>query len=111
MNVTAGYPADFIEIAHDIHNQTVHNLTAWTLDDMLRRGFGTSVTVGECLEDAPDNWYRYAGGAAVATVIHPKPGASAAPTKQFAVDRNPTGSRKLWMVTFFLFALWLLYDL
>ena len=30
---------------------------------MLALGFGTSVTVGECLGDPPENWYRAASGA------------------------------------------------
>ncbi|KAH8780439.1 glycoside hydrolase/deacetylase [Hyaloscypha finlandica] len=63
VNVTAGYPARFIVIDHDIHEQTAYNLTAWTLDRMLALGFGTSVTVGECLGDPPENWYRAASGA------------------------------------------------
>jgi hypothetical protein len=63
VNVTAGYPARFILIDHDIHEQTAYNLTAWTLDRMLALGFGTSVTVGECLGDPPENWYRVASGA------------------------------------------------
>lgn len=63
VNVTAGYPANFIEIAHDIHEQTVYNLTAWTLERMKTLGYGTSVTVGECLGDSRENWYRTADGA------------------------------------------------
>ncbi|KAL3421196.1 chitin binding protein [Phlyctema vagabunda] len=63
VNVEAGYPANFIEIGHDIHDQTVYNLTSWTLERMLALGFGTSVTVGECLGDPPENWYRAASGA------------------------------------------------
>ena len=30
---------------------------------MLQLGYGTSITVGECLGDPPENWYRVAGGA------------------------------------------------
>jgi len=63
VNVTAGYPANFIQIAHDIHEQTVYNLTRWTLERMKVLGFGTSITVGECLNDPPENWYRAADGA------------------------------------------------
>ena len=61
--VTAGYPANFIEIAHDIHEQTARNLTRWTLNRMRDLGYGTSITVGKCLNDPPENWYRSAGGA------------------------------------------------
>lgn len=63
MKPDEGFPAKFIEIAHDIHEQTVHNLTAWTLERMKALGFGTSVTVGECLGDPKENWYRNASGA------------------------------------------------
>jgi hypothetical protein len=30
---------------------------------MLALGYGTSITVGECLGDPPANWYRNASGA------------------------------------------------
>lgn len=61
--VNGDRPANFIEIGHDVHNQTVHNLTAYILDRMAVLGFGTSVTVGECLGDPKENWYRKADGA------------------------------------------------
>jgi hypothetical protein len=63
VNATAGYPADFIIINHDIHEQTAYNLTVWTLDRMLSLGYGTSITLGECLGDPQVNWYRSASGA------------------------------------------------
>ncbi|KAM5474980.1 putative chitin deacetylase [Microsporum audouinii] len=47
-----------LEIGHDVHEQTVYNLTS----HMLRRLEGTSyrvVTLGECLGDPPANWYRW----------------------------------------------------
>jgi hypothetical protein len=31
--------------------------------------FSTSVTVGECMGDLPENWYRAAGGAANKTLL------------------------------------------
>jgi hypothetical protein len=55
----------FLEIEHDIHSQTVYNLTEFMLQTM-QAGFGTSVTVGECLNDPPENWYRQAGAPTVA---------------------------------------------
>lgn len=45
-------------IAHDVHEQTVYNLTA----HMLRRLFAAdyrAVTLGECLGDHRANWYRF----------------------------------------------------
>ncbi|CAG8951098.1 hypothetical protein HYFRA_00006496 [Hymenoscyphus fraxineus] len=68
-NATAGYPANFIEIAHDIHEQTAHNLTRFTLERMKTLGFGTSITVGECLGDPEENWYRSATGAPVGAPV------------------------------------------
>jgi len=41
----------------------VYNLTTYILDRMAVLGLGTSVTVGECLGDPKENWYRNADGA------------------------------------------------
>jgi len=48
---------DRLAIMHDIHEQTVHSLTAYVLDVLAAKGFKT-VTVGECLGDPAANWYR-----------------------------------------------------
>lgn len=47
----------FISIAHDIHHQTVFNLTLHQITAGLEAGF-RFVTLGECLNDPPSNWYR-----------------------------------------------------
>lgn len=47
----------YLEIEHDIHYQTVYNLTDYILASMYSHGF-KSVTVGECLGDDPANWYH-----------------------------------------------------
>ncbi|KAK2839243.1 hypothetical protein FQN49_006336 [Arthroderma sp. PD_2] len=47
-----------LEIGHDVHEQTVYNLTSY----MLRRLENTDyrvVTLGECLGDPSANWYRW----------------------------------------------------
>jgi chitin deacetylase len=44
-------------IAHDAHEQTVHNLTEHMLKTSKRLGY-RPVTVGDCLRDPRDNWYR-----------------------------------------------------
>lgn len=44
-------------IEHDPVFQSVYNLTAYMLDSLQRNGL-RAVTVGECLGDAPENWYR-----------------------------------------------------
>lgn len=48
---------DFLVIGHDIHDQTANNLTEFMLITLLGKGF-RPVTVGECLGDPPENWYR-----------------------------------------------------
>jgi peptidoglycan/xylan/chitin deacetylase (PgdA/CDA1 family) len=51
----------YIPLTHDIHYQTVINLTAFMIDTLFARGY-KPVTVGECLDDPPANWYRDASG-------------------------------------------------
>ncbi|RFU76664.1 polysaccharide deacetylase [Trichoderma arundinaceum] len=50
---------DYIVLAHDVHYQTVVNLTKYIVELSRGRGY-TFVTVGECLSDPPENWYRWA---------------------------------------------------
>ncbi|KAK8123514.1 chitin deacetylase [Apiospora kogelbergensis] len=52
----------YLQIEHDIHYQTVYNLTDYILDSLFRNGY-RSVTVGQCLGDPPENWYRAGTGA------------------------------------------------
>lgn len=47
----------WLVIAHDAHEQTVHNLTEHMLKTMARLGY-RPVTVGDCLRDPRENWYR-----------------------------------------------------
>ncbi|EFE44609.1 hypothetical protein TRV_00605 [Trichophyton verrucosum HKI 0517] len=66
-----------LEIGHDVHRQTVYNLT----DHILRRLEGSgyrAVTVGECLGDPPANWYRW----------------TSTPGDQGRGDKPPKGGKK-----------------
>ncbi|KAE8152894.1 glycoside hydrolase/deacetylase [Aspergillus avenaceus] len=47
----------WLVIAHDVHEQTVHNLTEHMMKTIASGGFKL-VTVGDCLNDPPENWYR-----------------------------------------------------
>lgn len=47
----------FLQIEHDIHEQVVYNLTDYILDSLSSLGY-RAVTVGECLGDPSENWYR-----------------------------------------------------
>lgn len=51
------YDKSWLVIAHDAHEQTVHNLTEHMLKTASERGY-RPVTVGECLRDSPEHWYR-----------------------------------------------------
>ncbi|KAI0844154.1 carbohydrate-binding module family 18 [Daldinia vernicosa] len=51
----------YLEIEHDIHYQTVYNLTDYILESLFNHGY-RSVTVGQCLGDPPENWYRAGTG-------------------------------------------------
>ncbi|KAJ5918575.1 Glycoside hydrolase/deacetylase beta/alpha-barrel [Penicillium verhagenii] len=57
--LSSGNPAShsWLIIAHDAHEQTVHNLTEHMLQTMARLGYRPA-TVGECLRDSREMWYR-----------------------------------------------------
>jgi hypothetical protein len=48
---------DFLVISHDIHNQTSNMLVEYMLQKLLVKGY-KPVTLGECLGDPKENWYR-----------------------------------------------------
>ncbi|KAL2135528.1 hypothetical protein VTI74DRAFT_8134 [Chaetomium olivicolor] len=78
----------FLQIEHDIHYQTVYNLTDYILTSLFTAGY-KAVTVGECLGDPASNWYRAGPSGSVnppRTATTPKSATktsttSAAPTK------------------------------
>jgi hypothetical protein len=57
LNGTSSSTSDFLVISHDIHNQTSQVLVEYMLQGLKARGY-TPVTVGECLGDPQENWYR-----------------------------------------------------
>ncbi|KAJ3955275.1 hypothetical protein N0V92_008213 [Colletotrichum tropicale] len=46
---------NFLVIGHDIHQQTVYNLTEYMLQKFQSKQM---VTLGDCLGDPKTNWYR-----------------------------------------------------
>ncbi|KAE8333841.1 hypothetical protein BDV39DRAFT_188195 [Aspergillus sergii] len=58
-NLARGKASDksWLVIAHDVHKQTVYNLTEHMLKKASKDGYNV-VTVGECLGDPEENWYR-----------------------------------------------------
>ncbi|OLN87119.1 Chitin deacetylase-like protein 6 [Colletotrichum chlorophyti] len=75
----------YIELSHDVHYQTVVNLTQFMIDTAKARGYRL-VTVGECLNDPQENWYRSAGGALPSTVAPTS-------TRTTVTSSAPTSSR------------------
>ena len=63
---------DFLMIEHDIHYETVYNLTDYVLTGLFAKGY-RSVTVGECLGDPPQNWYRAGSGNLPGPTAQPVP--------------------------------------
>jgi peptidoglycan/xylan/chitin deacetylase (PgdA/CDA1 family) len=51
---------DWLTLSHDIVEQTANNLTEYMLSTLTELGY-KAVTVGECLGDPEDNWYRQFG--------------------------------------------------
>lgn len=49
--------SSWLVIAHDAHEQTVRNLTEHMLRTMKQLGY-RPVTLGDCLRDPRENWYR-----------------------------------------------------
>jgi peptidoglycan/xylan/chitin deacetylase (PgdA/CDA1 family) len=49
----------FMPLQHDIHEKTVDVLVPYMIELIKQQGYRT-VTVGECLRDPPENWYRNA---------------------------------------------------
>ncbi|KAH7108973.1 hypothetical protein EDB81DRAFT_954408 [Dactylonectria macrodidyma] len=65
----------YIVLAHDVHEQTVTNLTAYMIKTAQDRGYKL-VTVGECLGDPAENWYRSAPSGTASPTSIPSAGAS-----------------------------------
>ncbi|KAF8252400.1 glycoside hydrolase/deacetylase [Wilcoxina mikolae CBS 423.85] len=61
LNGTNPASKQFLVIAHDIHKQTATNLTEFMLQTLTSKGY-RAVTLGECLGDPSENWYRTVGG-------------------------------------------------
>ncbi|KAH8881929.1 glycoside hydrolase/deacetylase [Thozetella sp. PMI_491] len=57
-----GDPASssYLVLSHDVHENTAHSLVEFMLQTTRARGY-TAVTVGDCLGDVRENWYRIDG--------------------------------------------------
>ncbi|KAI5306894.1 hypothetical protein KEM56_006544 [Ascosphaera pollenicola] len=71
-------------IGHDVHEQTVVSLTPYMLDQLYAAGY-RAVTLGECLGDPIENWYR--SGALLREVPVPDP----SPPRPSPLPTNSSG--------------------
>ncbi|EUC50341.1 carbohydrate esterase family 4 protein [Bipolaris oryzae ATCC 44560] len=95
-NVSSAKAANsqWLEIGHDIHEQTAMNLTEYMLSTLTQLGY-KAVTVGECLGDPVDNWYRKAGGASTAKPTSASAKPTSASVKPTSAAPTPTGTKKV----------------
>jgi len=90
---TAAGGAAWLDIQHDIHEQTANNLTEYMLQTLQSLGY-TGVTVGECLGDPVANWYRTAGGAGTATSTATSSAPTSTGTKKVTTDATCGGTNQ-----------------
>lgn len=57
--LSSGGQGSFLVLAHDIQAPTVDQLAGYMIDTARERGYQL-VTLGECLGDPVENWYRSA---------------------------------------------------
>jgi peptidoglycan/xylan/chitin deacetylase (PgdA/CDA1 family) len=81
----------FLQIEHDIHYQTVYNLTDYVLTSLFSHGY-KSVTVGECLGDPKANWYRNGPGGGTGTGTATSSTSSVTSRTSTAPTTGPTGA-------------------
>lgn len=100
-----------IVLAHDIHEQTVHELAAYMIEQARDAGFRL-VTVGECMGDPEENWYRdprtggpwafgSSGNSALVkrdVVIAPSDGQDEKPAESLRSYYPPTSTRRIHKV-------------
>ncbi|KAH3917922.1 hypothetical protein HBI56_178700 [Parastagonospora nodorum] len=91
---TAKGGAKWLDIQHDIHEQTANNLTEYMLKTITDLGY-KGVTVGDCLGDPAANWYRTAGGAGTAPTTSKSSAAPAATgSKKVSTDATCGGTNQ-----------------
>lgn len=78
---------DYLSIQHDLVQQSVANLSPFYFDLIKQRGW-KGVTAGECLGDAPANWYRTPGGSAATSSSTTS---STASSRTSTITSSPTG--------------------
>jgi peptidoglycan/xylan/chitin deacetylase (PgdA/CDA1 family) len=82
---------DALAIGHDIHFQTVYNLTEYLIQTVQAQNYSL-VSVGTCLGDPVENWYRSDPSATVASVSVSSTSTSAISTVAAATSTTSSSS-------------------
>ena len=90
----------WLSISHDIVNETAYQLTEYMLSTLTQLGY-KAVTMGECMNDPPENWYRSSDNSSSTSVkVSGTPTASAtsrasltAPTQSATGSDSTTGTQ------------------
>lgn len=86
---------NMLSLSHDIHYQTVYNLTQFMIETIAAAGYGSSVTVGECLGDPEVNWYRSAAPSPTTCTVGPSTTVATPPPTATGVSTDGTCSAGL----------------
>jgi peptidoglycan/xylan/chitin deacetylase (PgdA/CDA1 family) len=94
-NITKGNATpeknDWLTIAHDIIGPTAYNLTEFMLSTLTQLGY-KAVTIGDCLNDPPENWYRSADNSSSTSSKSSDPSATGSDGSSKTQDGSPTAS-------------------
>ncbi|KAK0630818.1 hypothetical protein B0T17DRAFT_232316 [Bombardia bombarda] len=82
----------FLQIEHDIHSQTVYNLTDYVLTSLFANGY-QAVTVGQCLGDPASNWYRNGPPGSVSTTTSSRTSTSTSTSRSSSSSSSTTNTR------------------
>ncbi|KAF1817186.1 glycoside hydrolase/deacetylase [Eremomyces bilateralis CBS 781.70] len=77
----------YLSIAHDIHQLSAEDLTVYMLEHIQAQGF-RAVTMGECMGDPIQNWYRTGSGGSIPSSSVP----TSTPTGTPSTDGSCGGS-------------------
>jgi peptidoglycan/xylan/chitin deacetylase (PgdA/CDA1 family) len=78
--------SQWLTISHDIVNMTAYNLTEFMLRTLTDQGY-KAVTIGECMNDPVENWYRSSDGSS-----GPKTGSKVSPSSSSSSSSTPLSS-------------------
>jgi peptidoglycan/xylan/chitin deacetylase (PgdA/CDA1 family) len=89
--------SQWLAISHDIVNMTAYNLTEFMLRTLTDYGY-KAVTIGECMNDPVENWYRSSDGSS-GSKTGPKVSSSSSSSSSSASTQSSSPSASLTSAT------------